>query len=675
MQTKGSRPIHQIRSERPIDQTRRHDRIPAYLCAALALLAVVSILATWALPRQDGDLFVALAGGRDVAAGHLGQPDDWSCLTAGRIWINQNWLSHLLIYLAWKTGGPTGLLLLKAALLTATATLLFLLSLRRGTSWPVAVLLAAGLTMACSQFVQLRANLLTLVMVPLLMWLLHRGIDDRRRVWWALPVVLAWANLHGGFVFGLGMIWLWAFCITAQDWYRRTPSALGGNWHLWACAAACIAAAAVSPFGLGNLTHPLVIASSKIWREIPDWLPLLQSPFGTPWMFFVVLGLTAGLALLRLLCWLFDRPASHGAANAGPTPIGPFVFDSLLSVLVIIMAFRSLRFISLVALVLAAPLASLLAWLVRRFGRRAAAALAAGVLLELVPLARQDVLVYWPSNPTFRGTSIFDRMHRLPETFPVLAGRFLAENHLGGNVLCEWEWEGYLRWVCPDLKPVIGGRAQQVFSEEDLAAYYRLFDPRVGPDWLRQKQVSLAVLRPGDSNGQTMVSVLIGSNGWTCVYCDDETMVLVDSQAEDRLVQQCLASRLVYPSEPIRVLSQTLCLATQSSGSPPTDILAAAMQANAALPAVQAYIVVGCLGASPALRSDVIQYLQEEADRLLQLPSNPDNRLSILRCRMTIESTLIGLYQQAGQPRDAQLAASARLELDQELDSIWATWK
>jgi len=61
-------------------------------------LSVAAVLASWAGSESGGDLFMSLSGGRDVVQGKLGAPDDWAFTTGVRVWINQNWLSHLLIY-------------------------------------------------------------------------------------------------------------------------------------------------------------------------------------------------------------------------------------------------------------------------------------------------------------------------------------------------------------------------------------------------------------------------------------------------------------------------------------------------------------------------------------------------------------------------------------------------
>ena len=77
---------------------------------ALAVALVVAVV-----PVPTGDLFVALAGGRDALAGRLGAPDDWSFATAGRPWVNQNWGSGVLFYGVHELAGEYGLVALKLA--------------------------------------------------------------------------------------------------------------------------------------------------------------------------------------------------------------------------------------------------------------------------------------------------------------------------------------------------------------------------------------------------------------------------------------------------------------------------------------------------------------------------------------------------------------------------------
>jgi hypothetical protein len=129
--------------------------MPALLLAALALLVV------WAVPRSIGDLWVGLAGGRDILTGQLGKPDDWAFNTAGRVWINQNWGAHLLSWLAWSAGGETGLLALKALLVGALLLAVPLAGRAAGAARVPALVTAAGVGIAAQGY-HLRPNLVTL---------------------------------------------------------------------------------------------------------------------------------------------------------------------------------------------------------------------------------------------------------------------------------------------------------------------------------------------------------------------------------------------------------------------------------------------------------------------------------------------------------------------------------
>ncbi|MFW5690174.1 MAG: hypothetical protein ACOCXY_00005, partial [Planctomycetota bacterium] len=46
--------------------------------------AVMAMVAIWLVFRPIGDLYVALAAGRDIVQGKMGSPDEWSFTAADR---------------------------------------------------------------------------------------------------------------------------------------------------------------------------------------------------------------------------------------------------------------------------------------------------------------------------------------------------------------------------------------------------------------------------------------------------------------------------------------------------------------------------------------------------------------------------------------------------------------
>ena len=206
-------------------------------------------------PRPTGDLYVALAAGRDIVAGKLNALDDWSFNTEGRVWVNQNWGTHMLYYLFFKAAGGTdghltndlgsgeiGLLTLKILLLLTGSAFLAMACRKRGVDWPIAMIVAAGMVIGGKSFIDLRPNLTTLMFAPVMLFLLYRTIDRRRGIWLTMVVFgVVWANLHGGFIFGLAVMGLWGICmIVPPVFYHRI-------WRrfllglLWSAAAGVVA--------------------------------------------------------------------------------------------------------------------------------------------------------------------------------------------------------------------------------------------------------------------------------------------------------------------------------------------------------------------------------------------------------------------------------------------------
>jgi len=219
------------------------------------LLAVVTV---WTVPRPTGDLYVALAAGRDILNGRLTKLDDWSFSTAGRVWVNQNWGTHLLYYLFYRafggkeghlTGGvpdgedsgEIGLVVLKLLILLTGATFLTLACHRRGTAWPIALIVAGGVIAAGRSFIDLRPNLTTLMFVPVMLHLLYRTAEKPRRIWLVMVVFgLLWANLHGGFFLGLMTMGFWSLCMIVPPMLREKPLRKLMLGFVWAAAAGLI---------------------------------------------------------------------------------------------------------------------------------------------------------------------------------------------------------------------------------------------------------------------------------------------------------------------------------------------------------------------------------------------------------------------------------------------------
>ena len=307
-------------------ESLRGERVQLIVTLVVAVLLIATV---WAVPRPIGDLYVAYAGGRDILNGKLGTVDDWCFNTyeRSRVWFNQNWGTHLLYYLTFLGGGEIGIVVLKLAILLVGGLFIVLLARHYGTHLPAAVLVA-GIILFCGHaFIDLRPNLITLMFSPVMLWMLHRTEKNPQRIWWAVGFLVLWANMHGGYMLGLGMIGLWALCnggaAMIHGGYDQgaTKGITGAFRRLWPLAVAAVAAvvlpAIITPFGHHNLTHPFVVGKSAAWREVLEWNPvwalnqngtLIQ--YGTTWEFLDILLVLGALLLSRWLLRLRDRTAA-----------------------------------------------------------------------------------------------------------------------------------------------------------------------------------------------------------------------------------------------------------------------------------------------------------------------------------------------------------------------------
>jgi hypothetical protein len=656
---------------------------------ASLVAVVVAVGATWAEPRPIGDLFMALAVGRDVIDGKLGKPDDWAFTTQGRVCINQDWGSHLLHYGVHQAAGPSGLLVLKALLIAAAALFVCLATRQRGVSWAVAWTVAAGAIAAGRAYIDLRPNLTTLTLAPLALWMLWKTRQNPHWMWGVLLLNGVWANMHGGFIFGLGMTGLWVGVWMAQRTMElaKQRGSLGGGMkaaavELWPMEVGVLGsvalAAVITPFGPTNLTFPFTIRDPA-WQPLSEWQPLLaKAEFGSTWELFVAMGLLIGLLLLRVLGIPGVRASRPGKPSLAQVSMA--AFDLVLTGVLLYMTFTARRFVPLAVMLTAPLLAVQIEWLVRSLGtlRRATGsalviAMAAALVVPLVIHARNQWLLYSPDNPRYVQETVFDRMHGV-DMQPVAAAQFLAANNVSGRVFNDWRWESYLHWKCPQLKLFIGGRAHFVYDRSiALMAGQILADPRVYPvdpaRDLAEHGVHLVVV-PIDEEHDALIGYLTARPDatWGFIFFDGKDAVIADAAWPETadLLRRAAAGELAYPDRGSALLSRAVALTAGPFKSQPADVLQAFLAAVQAKPFAMAYDAIRQVSRSlPDPASWQKSYFQQEYARLERMDVHRADGMRLLPVRGQLADYLQGLYAaersaalQTGQS-DAVVRASA----------------
>ena len=268
-------------------------RLPVALAVAagcyLLLLAVGSRL------LNDADTYWQIVlGDWIVAHAQVPHVDTFSATMAGAPWISSQWLAQVLFAQGYAIAGWAGVVVLTAAAIAIAQGLLTRFLLERLATTPALVLSVAGLVLA-SPHLLARAHALALpVMVAWIAGLI-RALDERRAPPFVLlPLMTLWANLHGGFTFGIFFIAPVALeaLLNAPPAERVRVTLRWAGFGLLAIAAACI-----TPYGPESiLVTGRILGLGQALSLIGEWRPQDFSTFAG---FELCLLLGIGFALYR----------------------------------------------------------------------------------------------------------------------------------------------------------------------------------------------------------------------------------------------------------------------------------------------------------------------------------------------------------------------------------------
>ncbi|MEX0626000.1 MAG: hypothetical protein WD402_05610 [Chloroflexota bacterium] len=495
---------------RPPDATR-DDRAASWLRwlpPPVVLLAIalggVMFAITVTKGVQDPDFFWHISAGQLIAqTGQVPSTDPFSFTWLGKPWTPHEWLSELLIYWLVTGLGRIGALivfgLFPAAIFAILAT-----ALRRACGARVlamAVPFAVGAFVMIG-FVTLRPQAISWLLLAGLIWFLLEARPDRpRRFLLLIPPFVVWANLHGLYVIGLGVVGLYAlFTITGQ-----TPMSPRRNWVLGALAGV-IAASMVTPAGPIGILYPLRYIEGGDWglANIAEWQsPNFHEPAHMGFLLMIVLlGLNGGRATpgwLVALSWVGVAMGLLALRNAPIAAI--FAMPTLVMGLEARLRERDERRNRQQK-----PLAPS-----RALGRRVmelitALVIAVGSMLVLIP---RDL------------NAAIDKS--LGTRFPVAGVDALEQLAPDSNVLAEYGWGGYVIWRLHDDggRVFVDGR-NDMYSQQVLDDYSAIRAADPGWEQLAARYDVQALLFPPEI---TLTRGPAATAGW-CEVLRDEWQVL-----------------------------------------------------------------------------------------------------------------------------------------------------
>jgi hypothetical protein len=149
------------------------------------------------------------------------QMDLFSFTQAGQPFFYQNWLGELLYYLTYLAGGLQLLILFNTALLLCSFLPILHLCLQANVQRRVGALCSLVAALVLGMYSNVRPQVYSFALFAAFYWILWQWRDGRRDLTWALPpLMVLWANLHGAFVLGVGLIAIFLAAETVRRvWY------------------------------------------------------------------------------------------------------------------------------------------------------------------------------------------------------------------------------------------------------------------------------------------------------------------------------------------------------------------------------------------------------------------------------------------------------------------------
>jgi hypothetical protein len=484
------------------NRTRILSRIASFP-VVLACMLLPLIVFTLRSRFSDPDMWWQLKMGQIIwTTHHIPTIDLFSYTTNHHSWIPHEWLSQLTIYLAYRAGGYSGLMLwlctFSGALLIAGYVLC---SMYSGNS-KVAFLGVLVIWLFATAGFAIRPQMIGYFLLVVEMIVLYLGRFRDPRWFWVLPPLFAlWVNCHGSFFVGM-VIAVVSYALSFVAF--RAGSLISVKWDsrrrkylAWSIAFSAIALFA-NPTGKSQIFYPIdTMLRQPIQKDqVQEWLPLQITDSREVFLL--------ALLLCILLLVLIRRSEMH--------------FDELtLLTLGTWLAMRHQRMLFVFGILCAPIFCRMLSDLWENYEAERDRP-----LLNAAFIGSCVLVTIW-AFPSHRVLA-----RQVEAANPVKAVNFLKEHHVSGRMLNEYLYGGYLIWAAPEYPVFIDGRGDVYEWTGVLADYGRWATLQENPNALLQKyKVDFCLL----SRNSPMAFVL-PLGGWKIAYSDPQAIVLVRTQSQ-----------------------------------------------------------------------------------------------------------------------------------------------
>jgi tetratricopeptide (TPR) repeat protein len=513
-----------------------------YVSGILVGVALVYAFLAGFHTLQDFDLGWQLASGRWVAQHRqIFSTDVFSYTAHAAPWIYPV-LSGILFYLTYLAGGYALLSWLGAAACTGTVALL----LRRDNIFSVALAIVAVPLIA--NRTQPRAEMFTTLLFAAFLSVLWKHYIDgqlnkRRSRLWLLPVLMvAWVNLHPGFVAGLAFSAAYVATELVEFPFSQA-AALARLRRAWPWMSLTVVATLANPWGVriySGLGRQAGVQSLHTWWVVewenirPSWTSLRQAldgrdPQSSFWWLLFIAAVCAVVAL-----WGKRWGAAGLLLGSGYLTLQHVRLQALFACVVVVIGgsilqeARNFRPLDVSKRRLPAP----------RHSEWARPGLMV-LTIVLVTLAGVRCFDLVSNRYYLRSAQLSVFGSGLSWWFPERAADFIMREKLPANIFNNYTLGGYLTWrLSPGYPDYIDGRALPFGPQLFFRAYELSVEPPDSPAWQQEadaRGINTILVSLARYEGLSLFPqfpAFCHSQMWRPVYMDEVSAVFVRPTAQ-----------------------------------------------------------------------------------------------------------------------------------------------
>jgi hypothetical protein len=219
----------------------------------LAIWFLLLAIAPTRLFNDPGTFWHIVVGQRILERGEFLRTDPFSFTRAGEPWVAWQWGGDLVMAVLHSIAGFDSVLLGGVTLLAGLYTWWAHRLMKAGLHWLYAGAVALAAMAVSANHFHLRPHLGTMLLFALTYALLvdfESGRIKLAKLFWLFPLFVLWANVHGGFLGGLGTIGMAFSGWALLSFWRKPPLTRSTTLLLlailfWLCAVAAL----INPFG------------------------------------------------------------------------------------------------------------------------------------------------------------------------------------------------------------------------------------------------------------------------------------------------------------------------------------------------------------------------------------------------------------------------------------------